>query len=137
VGVLGSTTAPVSAAQIAALMGSEITPSGKTAKIAVLVKRSGFALAFKALTAGTAVVGWYQLPSGATLAGKGKTSRVLVATGRLTFPAPGSRTMKVRLTAAGMRLLRHVARLRLTARGTFTPTGKPPIVVTKSFALRR
>jgi hypothetical protein len=135
--VLSNRTVRPSTAQIAALLASELTPSGKAAKIAAVRKRGGFALAFRALEAGTAVVNWYQVPLGARLAKKTRAKPVLVAFGRLTFPTAGTATMKIKLTAAGKRLMKRVARLKLTAMGTFTPTSPPPITVMRTFVLKR
>jgi hypothetical protein len=134
----GSTpTASISAAQIAALLSQQLAPTGKAAKIGALLKGGGFLLPFKALEAGTVSVGWYQVPSGAKLAKKGKAKPVLIASGKLTFPAAGTGKLTVKLTAAGKRLLKHAKRLKLTAKGTFTPSGKAPLSVTKGFVLRQ
>jgi hypothetical protein len=54
-----------------------------------------------AVEAGTVVVNWYQLPAGAKLATKSKPKPVLVASGRLTFSAAGTNTIKLKLTAQG------------------------------------
>jgi hypothetical protein len=123
--------------QIASLLTGEITPAGKTAKIAALLKSDVFSISFRALEAGTAVIGWYEVPSGAHLANRAKPKPVLVASGRQSFSAAGTATIKIKLTAAGRRLLKHARQLRLTAKGTFTPVGKAPIGTTKSFVLKR
>jgi hypothetical protein len=133
--VLASATANISAAQVAALLGHELIPSGKRAKVAAVLKSNGFSIAFKALEAGTAVIDWYLLPPGARLA-KAKAKPVLVASGRLAFSAAGTATMKVRLTAAGRRMLKHANSIKLTAKGIFVPAGKAPVVTTRAFVLR-
>jgi hypothetical protein len=133
--VLGSTTASISTAQIAALLGQQLTPSGKAAKIAALLKSGGFTLSFKALEAGTAMIDWYEVPLGAKLA-KAKAKSVLVAAGQRTFSAAGTAKITIKLTAAGKRLLKHAKQLKLTGKGTFTPTGKPHITTTKVFVLK-
>jgi hypothetical protein len=125
------------AAQIATLLGRELTPSGKAAKIAALLKSGVFPISFKALQTGTAVINWYQVPPGAKLANKAKPKPVLVASGQRSFSAAGTATIKIKLTAAGKRLLKHAKQLKLTAKGTFTPTGKTPITATKVFVLKR
>ena len=56
---------------------SRSTPTSKAAKISPLLKTGGFALAFKALEAGTAVIAWYQVPPGVKLAKKTKARRSL------------------------------------------------------------
>lgn len=121
------------AAQIPVLLAGELTPSGKAAKIASLLKGGGFTLTFKALEAGTAVIDWYEVPSGAKLAEKPKPKPVLVAAGQRTFSAAGTAKIKIKLTSVGKRLLDHARKLRLTAKGTFTPTGKTPVTATKVF----
>jgi hypothetical protein len=133
----GGGTTGVSSAQIAVLLAGQLTPSGKAAKIAALLKSGGFTVVFKALEAGTAVINWYQVPPGAKLAKKAKPKPVLVAAGKRTFSAAGTATIKIKLTAAGKRLLKHAKKLKLTAKGTFTPTGKAPITATRTFVLKR
>ncbi len=135
-GVLGSQTVHVSSAQIAALLAGELTPSGKAAKIATLLKSGGFTIVIKALEAGTAVIDWYEVPAGAKPAKKAKPKPVLVGAGQRTFPAAGTATIKIKLTTAGKSLLKHGKTLKLTAKGTFTPTGKTQVSATKVFALK-
>jgi hypothetical protein len=124
-------------AQIRALLFSEIVPAGKAAHIRAIFKAGAFWFrTFRVLEAGTAVVAWYQLPRGARLASRRTKARpVLVATGRLTFAVAGTGQLRVKLTAAGRRLLKHAKHLKLTAGGTFTPTGKPAVATTRAFTL--
>jgi Carboxypeptidase regulatory-like domain len=136
-GVLGFTTASISSAQIAALLGQELTPAGKAAKIATLLKNGAFTVTFKALEAGRAVIDWYQVPLGAKLAKKTKAKPILVASGQMTFSAAGTAKIKIKLTATGKRLLKNTKSLKLTGKATFTPTGKAPVAVTKAFVLKQ
>ena len=131
-----SPAASVSAAQIAALLGQQLIPSGKAAKIATLLKSGGLKMSFKALEAGTLSVQWYEIPAGAKLAKKVKAKPVLVASGQMTFPAAGTKTLRIRLTAAGRKLFKHTKSLKLTAKGIFTATGQTPVDQAVSFALR-
>jgi hypothetical protein len=124
-------------AEITALLGGKLTPSGKAAKIAALLKSGGFTVTFKALEAGSAAIDWYYLPPGAKLAKKAKPKSVLVGAGQRTFSAAGTATIKIKLTAAGKSLLKHATKLKLTAKGTFTPTGKTAITATRTFVLKR
>jgi hypothetical protein len=134
----GEGTAGISSAQIAALLAGQITPSGKAAKIAALLRRGGFTVTARALEAGTAVIDWYEVPSGAKLAQHMKAMPILVASGRRTFAAAGTATIKVKLTGAGRRALKHKKQLKLTALGTFTPGREvPPITATGTFVLKR
>ena len=136
-GLLGTNVANVSSAQVAALLGHELTPTGKTAKIATLLRRGGFTIAFKALEAGRAVIDWYEVPPGAKLAKAARAKPVLAASGALTFSAAGTEKLKIALTSAGRRLLKRTNRLTLSAKGTFTPAGEPPVTVSRTFVLRR
>jgi hypothetical protein len=83
----------------------------------------------RALTAGTAVVEWYEPQRG------GKA--VLIASGRRSFTAAGTATIAVELTAAGRQELLHAKHLVLTAKGTFTPAAGSPVTATRPFTLRR
>lgn len=123
-------------ARIASVVLGEIVPSGKAAKIAAVLKVGGYLLAFHAPTAGTAVVSWFQVPRGAKV-DKRRVAAVLLATGHLAFSAAGTRSMRLKLTPAGKRLLARARRVRLTAKGTFTATGQAPITVTRDFVLTR
>jgi hypothetical protein len=125
----------VSPSRIAVLLGREITPTGKSAKVATLLRTSGFTINFNALEAGRAVIDWYQLPPGATLAGKSRAKPILVASGQMSFSRAGTAKIKIKLTRAGKNLLKRTRRLKLTAKCTFTPTGAAPVTVTEGFVL--
>jgi hypothetical protein len=129
-----TTPATVSTAQITALLVGELRPSPAQARIGALLK-GGIAIAFTAPEAGAATIAWYYLPPGARLSKA--TKPVVVASGQLTFSAAGTAPIKVKPTAVGRRLLKHAGRIKLTAKGTFTPTGKTPITATRTFVLRR
>jgi FG-GAP repeat len=127
----------ISAAQIAAALAGGIVPSGQAAKIAALLKHGSFAAKFAAPEAGLATISWFEVPPGAKLAKKAKPKPVLVASGRLSFTAPGSGLLKLKLTNAGKRLLKHAKRLKLVARGSFTPSSGSAVTATRTFLLKR
>jgi hypothetical protein len=127
----------ISSAQIKALLADQLIPSGKAAKIRALLKSGGFSLVFNALEAGVVVIDWYQVPSGANLARKAHPGPLLIAVGKLTFSAKGTARMKIKLTVAGRRLLKHAKQLKVTAKGTFTPRGKSPITTTRVLLLKQ
>jgi hypothetical protein len=128
----------VTAQQISALLNTEIKPAGRLARIGAVLKAGGFTYAFRALTAGHAAIAWYEVPRGARVArAKTKPKPGLVAKGQLSFTAAGTGKLKVKLTAAGRKLLVKAKHLRLTARGTFTPAGKPVVTAIKAFTLIR
>lgn len=132
-----SPTATISSAQIESLLKTQLIPSGKTATIPELLKDGGLTMSFKALEAGTLTVQWYEVPAGAKLAKHAKTKPVLVASGQTTFVGAGADKLKVRLTGAGKRLLRHAKQVELEAKGTFRPSGGDVFSVVKSFGLER
>lgn len=131
-----SPTATISSVQLLGSLGSQLVPIGKGATIPSLLKTGSFLMPFTALEAGTASVNWYAVPAGAKLAKKSKAKPVLAASGHLTFAAAGKGTIKIQLTSAGKKLLQHAKSLKLTAKGTFTPTGKAATVTTKTFSLK-
>jgi subtilase family serine protease len=132
-----SEVAQIGAAQLKARLAAQLAPSGKAARIGSLLRLDGFSFAFSALAAGSLVIDWYELPPGAKLAKSAKPKPVLVASARVSFAAAGRRTVELVLTRAGRTLLARAKQIRLSAKGTFTPRGRPPITATKSFALRR
>jgi hypothetical protein len=128
-------TAPpvITTAQIAAASLQELTPTGKPALIPSLLKTDGLSLPFKALEAGTERVQWFAT----TKTARGKARQLLLASGQLDYTAAAGAPIKVKLTAAGRALLKHLQRLQVTAKGTFTPESGAPTTVTKTFTLRR
>jgi hypothetical protein len=130
------------AAEIRAALMKVLVPHGKGAKIAQLLKNHGYRVAFSGPSAGRLVIGWYQVPKGARLPnasrqGKGKPKPKLVATVSTEVQRIGRVSITIRLTALGKRLLGHSRTIKLTAKGTFTPSGGPATSVTKSFRLKR
>jgi len=135
-GPVSSQSGPTTA-EIGALIGRQLAPTGRTAAISALLRKGLFSALFKAPVAGTAAIGWYYLPRGAKFAKSQHGPKpVLVASGQLTFHSATTATIKLHLSPAGKRLLRRAAKLRLTARCVFAPTGKAPITMLKSFELR-
>jgi hypothetical protein len=126
-------------ASLAALLASQLDPSGRGAKIAALLKAGLYQERFKAPEAGTTSIRWYYLPRGAKLGGRGKHAPVLVASGTWRFSAAGVATIKIRLSAKGRLLLSRAKQIRLTATCTFTPPppGSKPTAVSRAFELKR
>jgi hypothetical protein len=129
--------ATISSAQIAALLGPQLIPSGKAGTIPSLLKHGGLTMPFTAPEAGTLVVQWYEVPAGASLATHSKAKPVLVASGQLTFSVAGTEKIKMRLTAVGKQLLRHAKRLRVTAKATFVGASKTHGSAMRVFVMRR
>jgi hypothetical protein len=62
---------------------------------------------------------------------------VLVATVSRGFSRGSKVTLKIVLTRAGKQLLRSVRRVKLTAKASFAPRGKPAATMLKTFILTR
>jgi hypothetical protein len=78
------------------------------------------------------VLGWYLVPKGAHLS---RSKPVLLAAGSAAATKAGKVTVTVRFTAKGRSLLKHGGRLKLTAKGTFTPSGGSAVSATRTFTL--
>lgn len=96
-----------------------------------------FAFPFKAPEAGTATLDWYAPPRSRPQAGDAHTKPVTIASGRLTFSAAATKTMRITFTRTGRLLWKRAIRLPLIAEGTFTPIGMTPITATRTFALKK
>jgi lysophospholipase L1-like esterase len=126
-----------SAAQIKKSLSAALVPHGKSAKIDAILRAGGYTVSFRALAPGDAEIRWYVVPPHAHLTMGKNRKPVLIATGKRRFLNAGTHNLKLKLAPAGKRLLRHSRSIRLTARGTFTPTGKHASVATTTFALAR
>jgi hypothetical protein len=144
-GALGgtSTGGPQAAAHglaaggVAAFIALQLKPAGRTATIAALLRTGIYRARLKAPEAGTALVKWYYKPARARRAPKSTLSAVLVASGSVVFRAAETATLKIRLTAAGRRLLIHARRVQLTATCVFVPVGGAAITTAATFGLVR
>jgi hypothetical protein len=123
-------------ASIASVLGGELTPTGKAARISALLKIRGYTLTFKALQAGRAVIDWYQEPPAVKPPKKTTAKPILVASGEMSFSAAETAKIKIKLTVAGERLLKNSKSMKLVAKGTFTSAGKTGVSATKAFVLR-
>jgi hypothetical protein len=125
-----------SRAQIRTLLHRGLIPhTRRPAEIRVLLKQRGYVVSVAGLVPGNAVIDWYLVPAGAHIS-QGKSRPVLVASGRLVFRKAGTARVKLKLTAAGRKLLERERWLRLTAKGTFTPAGRSAVSTTRGFVLR-
>ncbi len=133
----GSTpVATISSAQIAALLGRQLVPSGRATKIGALLRSGGLTMSFTALGAGRLSVQWYAVSSGAKSAKKVKSKPMLVASGQASFAGAGTSEVKVRLTAQGRKLLKRAKKVALTAIGVFATTaGGVRVSTTKKFVV--
>ncbi len=124
------------AAQILAMLGTQLTHAQHGAHIASLLKAGDYKFSFTALAAGTLAIYWYEVPKGAHLSSsKSKPKPVLVASCTVSFTSATKQALKLRLTRAGRSLLRHSKSIRLTAKGVFTPRSGHAVTWLKTFVL--
>lgn len=117
------------AAQLKASLLRALRPSGNAAKIATLKRKGAYPMRFGALIAGSVRVSWSYKSA--------KARRITVAAGRATISRAGTVTVKIGLTSAGRRLLKHAGHIRMTAKGSFLAAGQPTIVAAQAFTLSR
>jgi hypothetical protein len=102
----------------------QLVPRGASARILALLARGGARVRFALPAAGRVRVSWY-------------AGRVLVARGRSSFAKAGTRTIDVRLDAAGRLRLATRRAARLTAAVVFTAADRSPVSAKAAFTLRR
>jgi hypothetical protein len=130
----GGAITPGVAADIENAVADALTPTGSAAKIGAILK-NGYKAPFVAKAAGHVTGAWYFVPKGAHVAGKPKP--VLVASGKTTVTKPGRATLKLRVSKKGKALLKKAKKIKLTTKGTFTPTAGKKLVVTRTIKLKR
>jgi phosphatidylinositol-3-phosphatase len=137
-GTPGKSGPRVGAPRLRLIISRQIVPSRRAASIAKLLNAHGCSLRFRAPEPGRVLVQWYEVPAGAKLAATGRREAVpvLIASGQALFRSAAVRTIKLRLTHAGKQLLRHTKRLKLTAKGTFTPWSGRAVSARRTFVLR-
>jgi alpha-tubulin suppressor-like RCC1 family protein len=125
-----STSAPPSASALKASLRSQLAPHGSAAGIGALLKTGHYRLSFKALHAGTLTIDWYHSPT------TGHAKPLLIAAGKRTFSATGTRTITITLTANGRHLLTSAQRVQLTARGAVTDS-TTRVTASTTFTIKR
>jgi hypothetical protein len=130
---IGPIAGGITTAQILQSVRRQMIPKGNAARLSEIRKNDGAKLEFKALDAGKLLIRWLTPAT----SGRKKLKQTVVAQGRQTFARSGTRTISVKLTTAGKRLLHGATRVRLVAEGTFTAKGRKPILGTKQFVLTR
>ncbi|MFI4989821.1 MAG: carboxypeptidase regulatory-like domain-containing protein [Solirubrobacterales bacterium] len=141
-GVLSTTASAATTAQLKALLASLLAPRGKGARIGALLKHRGYTVSFRPLIAGRLSIAWYLVPKGAHVAGAkpvhvAGAKPVLVAVGKIDTPASGASKLTVKLTAKGRSLLAQGSQVKLTAKGVLAASGRPSLVATRTFTLKR
>jgi uncharacterized delta-60 repeat protein len=122
--------APLTRTQIARLLKAAISPRACHASVRELRKRRGCSLRVRTGAAGTLLVTWYVSPAAAAHVARSKQRRVAIAGGRVKLSQSGAGIVKMRLTRAGLRLLRHVRHtLTLNTVASFSAPKQRPLRV--------
>ncbi len=112
---------------IRALLMNALAVHGKGGRIRALLKHGGYALSFAAPSAGRLVISWYRLNHG---------HRALIATATVLFHKSGTARIKLLLTGKGRGLLARGSRMKVTASGAFTPTGRGTVSAARVITLK-
>lgn len=99
-----------------------LTASTRGRTVAKLLAKGGFASAFAAPSAGSLTLSWQAKPG-------------VVVRAHERYAKAGAAKVAIRLTRAGERVLRRAKRMKLVARATFTPVGRPTLTRLKEFTL--
>jgi hypothetical protein len=123
------TTSPVvvvvvNLTEIKARLIEDLVPSA--AKLAGLLKSGRYTYSLNTPSAGQIMINWYRA-----------NKHALVASGHVSFSKAGPVKVTMKLTATGRRMLEANKSLKLIANGTYTPTGRAALVVTKRFTFTR
>jgi IPT/TIG domain len=111
--------------------------SGAAATATSLLHNGGLTLGLHPAGPGTAAVNWYAHPGHGHPASEASASKgILVAAGRQRFAGRAAGLIKIRLTAAGKRLLSAGKALPITSTATFTPRNGTSISATKHVVLK-
>jgi len=124
-----------SSSQVKAALAKALAATGPAATLGRVLKRGGLAASINAPSAGQLLLSWYLVPKGAHLTKAEQPT--LVATVRATLNQAGKAKVKIALTRKGRKVLKPAQRIKLTAKGSFTPTGASTTTTTKAITLKR
>jgi hypothetical protein len=122
-----------SKASIEALLRHVLVPHGKGAKIGALLKNGSYKFSFKAPSAGRLRISWAvpQLKIAAKLV------HAPEATLSVKFHKQGTAKVKIQLTGAGRKLLKHANKVKLIAAGTFAAADGQTGSASRAFTLTK
>lgn len=120
-------------AQILADLRTQLTRAARGARLSSLRKRWLYAFSFAAPTAGNLELAWYEAPRRTS---HGTFSKpMLLASGSVSFTRAGTKTVTLRLTSTGRRLVTTGKRIALTLKSAFVQPRKRPITWLDAFIL--
>lgn len=119
----------VSTATLRTLLGSE-AKALKKLKIKGLLRKGKVSVPFNSPVAGT-------LTLALTAPGAAAKKKIVIASGRVTFSAPAKKSVTLKLTRKGRKVLKHKRKLKGTLTATFKPTGGSAVSAKTSVSLKR
>ena len=120
-------------AQILAALRAQLTRTQHHARISSLRKSGLYAFSFTSPGRGTLELSWYEVPTSARHSTK--TKPITVALSTTPFAGPKTANVKLRLTAAGRRLVGHAGRITLTVKGVFLRAPERPVTYIETVVL--
>jgi hypothetical protein len=121
----GSGASKLTSHQIRSLLAHVLAVHGK---LSAVLRHGGYSVAFAAPSSGRLAITWYYTPK------HGRKFAVVAAT--FTFHRKGTVRIKLVLTAKGRTLLTGASRVKLTAKASFTPTGRGTTSTSKALTLK-
>jgi hypothetical protein len=115
--------------QIEKILRAQIVPPRRERRSVTLLRRGSERLALRAISAGRLRISWSSDHAHT------HTRNKVLATASATFDRTRTLAVNLKLTPAGKSLLGHRTHLDVTAKESFTPIGRAPVVVIKRFAL--
>jgi len=125
---------PVTRTEIRQALRNQMAPFGRAAKIAAILKHGGYSLSFRAPTSGRLTISWYLTQAHLV---RRKAKQVLIATGQASIDNQSATRINIKLTHKGKQLIKHAKHLKLTLKGSFTPTGDTAVLATRTVRLNR
>jgi hypothetical protein len=119
----------VSVATLRSFLGSEARALKKL-KIKGLLRKGKVSVSFSSPVAGT-------LTLALTAPGAAAKKKVTIASGRASFAKPGKKTVTLKLTGKGRKVLKHKRKLKGTLSATFKPSGGSSVSAKTSVSLKR
>jgi hypothetical protein len=117
--VIKPTEAVVTKAEILAALKKQIPHAQSEAHIASVRKSGAYSFSFKAPGAGRLEIFWYEVPKGAHVSST-KPKPILIASCTVTYTSASRKTVKLKLTTAGRKLVAHQKHVKLTVKAVFT-----------------
>ena len=126
-----------SRAEVKSALAAVLSPRGAQAKIAKLLRNSGYTFTFDAPSTGKLVIDWYDVAKPAPPSNKRTPKYTLVASAGQSIKEAGKTRVRVKLNARGRSLLKHANRQRLTVDARFTPIGQSTTTSSRVITLKR